>query len=251
MKKTPIYEYYAFGFNHGLLRNDGLKGWAKDGAVKHLRGFFESLTSLNLRVTLKVAGELQVIVEQLEDSDAAKIDDVLANRIKREAEKIDPSLDAELQLQDAYVLTEKRYGTDKLIENPGSLLSGGVYIRLSDMSKKDFSLACVQIAFSQPTAAAFHLMRALEDQVKMLYFDFKKTKRLKKPMWGPMVEELRNKRAPKPSEKLLVHLDGIRVHFRNPTQHPEIFYTLDEAQDLLNQTITAINMVHSELLKKG
>jgi hypothetical protein len=47
------------------------------------------------------------------------------------------------------------------------------------------------------------------------------------------------------------HLDGIRVHFRNPTQHPEAFYTLDEAQDLLNQTITAVNMIHRELPKTG
>ena len=52
---------------------------------------------------------------------------------------------------------------------------------------------------------------------------------------------------PKPSSKLLDHLDGMRVHFRNPTLHPEAFYTIDGAQDLLNQTITAINMIASEL----
>ncbi|MNE35870.1 hypothetical protein D3C81_1685800 [compost metagenome] len=90
-------------------------------------------------------------------------------------------------------------------------------------------------------------MRALDAQVKVLYFAFKKTKRLDKPMWGPMTSQLRAKRAPKPSEKLLTHLDGMRIHFRNPTQHPDAFYTMDEAQDLLNQTITAINMIATEL----
>ncbi|HJP19612.1 MAG: hypothetical protein CMD96_03555 [Gammaproteobacteria bacterium] len=251
MRKTQIYKYYAFGYNYALLKNGGCLGWAKELAISTLKDLFIDLTMLDLKVTLKAAEKLQSILQEIEKSDAATIDAALANRIKSEVERIDPSLDAELQLQDAYVLTEKRYGTDKLLENPDSLLSGGVYSKLSDTSKKDFSLACTQIAFSQPTAAAFHLMRALEEQVKMIYLGFKKTKRLKKPMWGPMIEELRKKKKPKPSEKLMSHLDGIRVHFRNPTQHPEAFYTLDEAQDLLNQTITAVNMIHRELPKTG
>ena len=158
-------------------------------------------------------------------------------------------MDAELQLRTAYVLTIKRYSLESLLNTPAELLGDGVYARLSDTSKRDFSLACIQIALSQPTAAAFHLMRALEEQVKMLYFSYKKINRLDKPMWGPMTNELRNKKAPKPTEKLLNHLDGMRVHFRNPTQHPELFYSLDEAQDLLNQTITAINMIVAELPK--
>jgi hypothetical protein len=127
------------------------------------------------------------------------------------------------------------------------LLGDGVFATLSDNAKRDYKLACLQVALNQPTAAAFHLMRMLEEQVKVLYFAFKKTNRLEKPMWGPMTIELRTKRAPKPSAKLLDHLDGMRVHFRNPTQHPQAFYTIDEAQDLLNQTIAATNMIHAEL----
>lgn len=107
------------------------------------------------------------------------------------------------------------------------------------------------IALSQPTGAAFHLMRALEEQVKVLYFAFKKTKRLAKPMWGPMTAELRKKNKPKPSEKLLSHLDGMRVHFRNPTQHPTAFYSMNDAEDLLSQTTVAIGMICAELPPKA
>jgi hypothetical protein len=120
---------------------------------------------------------------------------------------------------------------------------------LSDNAKQDYHFACAQIALSQPTAAAFHLMRALEDEVKNMYFCFKKTNRLEKPMWGPMISQLRAKRAPRPSEKLLNHLDWMRIHFRNPTQHPDLFYTMDEAQDLLNHTIIASNMIAAEVRK--
>ncbi len=94
-------------------------------------------------------------------------------------------------------------------------------------------------------------MRMLEEQVKQLYLAYKKTKRLERPMWGPMTEELRKKRSPKPTDKLLDHLDSMRVHFRNPTQHPTAFYTMDEAQDLLNQTISAVNRIYAEMPSAG
>jgi len=251
MKRTSIYEYYAFGFNYGLIKQSGLFEHEKLDAIDTLEGFFEKLESLDLQVSLKVATELKKILKKLKESEDEYISEELSEVIKEEIKKIDPALDAELQLREAYVLEEKRYSLNKLIKTPNKLLSSGVYDNLSDTAKRDFVSACVQIALSQPTASAFHLMRTLEEQVKMLYFGFKKTKRLEKPMWGPMTSELKKKRSPKPSDKLLDHLDSMRVHFRNPTQHPELFYTLDEAQDLLNQTITAVNMIHAELPNKS
>jgi len=62
-----------------------------------------------------------------------------------------------------------------------------------------------------------------------------------------MTEELRRKNKPRPTIKLLDHLDSMRRNFRNPTQHPELFYTMDEAQDLLSHTIGAMNMICREL----
>jgi hypothetical protein len=243
MKRTSIYKYYAFGYNYRLLRQNGLSGKDGNDAKETVDTFLEDLCELELVVAKQIATDLVV----LKDSFGNKITAEISEKVKSIVEKIDPALDAELKLRNAYLLTKKRYSIEKLLDSPGELLGEGVYENMDDTAKRDFDLACIQIALSQPTAASFHLMRCLEQQVKTIYFAFKKTKRLQKPMWGPMINELRTKRAPKPSEKLLNHLDGMRIHFRNPTQHPETFYTLDEAQDLLNQTIVAINMVHLEL----
>jgi hypothetical protein len=84
----------------------------------------------------------------------------------------------------------------------------------------------------------------------MLYYCFVKTNRLTKPMWGPMTDKLRRKNKPKPTNDLLDHLDTIRKNFRNPTQHPEKFYTIDEAQDLLFASIVAINRVCAAIAAK-
>ena len=247
MKKTEIYSYYAFGYNYALLKRDGLSGYPIKQSITILDSFFNNLKILELQVSQKIAEELLNILNALGQSDDLIVNEDTAKKIKTEVERIDPALDAELQLKAAYVLTKKRYPLESLLNTPGELLGTGVYGRLSDVAKQDYLLACTQVALNQPTAAAFHLMRMLEEQVKVLYFSFKKTNRLQTPMWGPMIRELRSKRAPQPSEKLLNHLDGMRVHFRNPTQHPEIFYTIDEAQDLLNQTLTAVNMIFAEL----
>jgi hypothetical protein len=236
LRQKGIYNYFVFGFNYGVIKRTGLQGEPRDVALDYLNEFFEFLAELELQVTERVASDLEDILKTIRDG---------------EAERIDASLDAELQLKKAYVLTKKRYPLESLLTEPSALLANGVHDRLSDNAKRDYRLACLQVALNQPTAAAFHLMRMLEEQVKSLYFSFKKTKRLEKPMWGPMTQQLRSKRAPKPSNKWLDHLDSMRIRFRNPTQHPQAFYSIDEAQDLLNQTIVAVNMIHAEVPKSA
>lgn len=246
MLQTSVFEYYAFGFNFSLLKAE-TEG-STVATMKHLLGLFlPQLEQLDLAVTSKIADELRLIEKKISTQKETTVNAATMTEIAEQLARIDPALDAELQMKKAYVLTKKRYPLETLTSSCTELLSDKGKASLSDNSRRDFELACMQIALAQPTASAFHLMRALEEQVRILYFNFKKTHRLEKPMWGPMTQQLAAKKSPKPSAKLLSHLDGMRIHFRNPTQHPDAFYTADEAQDLLNQTIVAINMIAGEL----
>lgn len=247
MQKFQIYRYYAFGYNYNNLRRLGMEGYTIEDGVKLLSEFLGYLDELDLQVTKGIAKELIDLLGVLRGSKESHVSAEQVKIVKATVERLDPTLDSELSLRYGYTLTKKRYPLDSLLYKPQDLLNEKTIASLSGTTRKDFWAACRAIAFNQPTSAAFHLMRALEAQVKVLYFAFKKTKRLAKPMWGPMTAQLREKRAPKPSEKLLTHLDSMRIHFRNPTQHPDAFYTMDEVQDLLNQTIAAINMITSEL----
>lgn len=246
MQKVKIFQFYAFGYNYCLLRNNA-SDWNKNELISELQNFIRTLEGLEAPVTLKIAGGLHSIIAKIRALNSDNVDKAIFDEIEKSIDRIDPALDAELEIKEAYILTEKRFSLKNLTISPQKLLAQNVFESLSENAKRDFSLACHQIALNQPTASAFHLMRALEGEVKKLYYHFKKTKRLKKPMWGPMIDQLRNKKNPKPSKNSLDHLDSIRINYRNPTQHPELFYTLDEAQDLLNQTITAINMIHNEI----
>ncbi|PLY61381.1 hypothetical protein HBH1_00355 [Herbaspirillum sp. BH-1] len=249
MRKTQIYGYYAFGFNYALLRS---KLWVgpstkREKIVELLEGFLNYLSDLDVQVSNRIAQPLVATLDKLRNSIAENLGQDLSDEIEGYLNRLDHALDAELELKYAYLMTKKRYPLESLMETPDTLLGNGVRETLADHAYRDFSFACVQIAYEQPTAAAFHLMRALEAQVKVLYYAFKKTKRLQNPMWGAIIKQLREKKNPRPSEKLLNHLDGMRLHFRNPTQHPDAFYNMDESQDLLNQTIAAISMIAAEL----
>lgn len=247
MKKVKVYNYYAFGYDYSLIRESNLKNYKKENAVSILTNFLTSIDTLNIPVTKNIAKDFHNVLKEIKKLDLTIITEEISKKIKKEVDRIDSALDSELSLKETFILTEKKYSIENLMNNPFSLLSDNSISSLTTTSKKDFTFACTLIALNQPTGSAFHLMRALEEQVKVLYFNYKKTNRLSKPMWGPIVQQLRAKRNPKPSEKLLNLLDGMRAHFRNPTQHPDTFYTIDEAEDLLNQTISAINIIAKEL----
>jgi hypothetical protein len=51
----------------------------------------------------------------------------------------------------------------------------------------------------------------------------------------------------KGDETLLNNLDDVRMHFRNPTQHPEKTYDIEEAQDLWGRCVDATNRMSKYL----
>lgn len=247
MKETSIYAYYAFGFNYCIIRTS-LKGRTNENVLFFINDYLEKIISLELQVTSHVVKGLQEIIHKLkaEKSDD-KISDELLTQIVKIVEGADKTLDAELELKKVLSVTPKRFDLGMLLERPQGLLAAESWDCLSETGKKDFGQATRCVAMSLATAAAFHLMRAVEEAVKLLYFEYVKQNRMEKPMWGPMLDKLRAKNRPKPSSELIDQLDIIRKNFRNPTQHPEKFYSMDEAQDLLNGSIVAINGVCREI----
>jgi hypothetical protein len=249
MEETDIFKYFAFGYNYRLLQ-DSTVGKSVTGEEDSLDGmvkdFFTFLDELDLVVTRQASEKLRGIQQRIKSTSSTVVDGTLSKAVTQALNSIDTTLDAELQLRKAYVVTPKRFELRYLLETPSQLLSPQAPAQMPEIAKYDFSHACRCVAFSLPTAAVFHLMRCAEGMLRHYYCTVVKRKRVSPLLWGRIIEHLRRQRKP-PPKALLDHLDNLRENFRNPTQHPEARYNLQEAQDLLAVTIEVINRIARDL----
>ena len=215
----------------------------------NLRELFGYIKELNLPVTIrhtayeKLAGILGEL-DSLPDETLLSKEHAVA--IQNGIEQIRETLEAELRGVEAYTTTPKRYDVALLMENVGALLAPDVYERLPNIAQFDLREAGKCLAFERATATAFHLMRATEGVLRAFYASLVRRGRTE-TLWGPIVSDLRKRRAAKSYAVLLDNLDNIRRSFRNPTQHPEATYDIEQVQDLWGLCTDAINRMAGAL----
>ena len=248
MREQSIEEYILLGLKLRYLQ-DVKKGYPINGksyVLRNIEFFLDQLGKFSLPVTRRYARKLEDIGSSLKGVKLEKLNDVYAERISQAAGDIREVLSAELDGRVVFVLTDKRLSVEKLFDDVPNLFPEFVFVALSKFAQFDFTEAGKCIALERPTAAAFHLLRGTEDILRHFYGCYVKRKKIKTLMWGPIVEDLRKKRN-KPSTVLLDHLDHLRKNFRNPTQHPDKIYDMDEAQDLFGLCVEVVNrMVQSQ-----
>lgn len=248
MERHSIQEYMHIGaMNWHLVRlADGVKAKGQHGAHQAIADLKASITKADLKVALRAGAGLWALLEELEKlqpTDA--VSQAMLQEIRAQSASLEKTLVAESSGKVVFVVTEKRIDIEKLLDNHAGLLAPGVWLVLPRISWYDFSDACKSIAFEMPTSAAFHILRCLEGVIRQYYKCIIKRDRLDDTdqMWGPMVKQIREKKRDKPPQELLDSLDRIRVSFRNPTSHPDKVYDSDEAQDLFNLCVDAINRI--------
>jgi len=250
MLGQDCYGYIQIGLAIRLLRNVGPDDQKK--LILHsLNTLHEQLEDGNFAVTLAAMKsedffDMQSSLESIEEDDE-KIGQSLAKKVRNELVKIETVVFPESSIKKTYVLPNRRFNTDYLLNHPEKLLAAGVFERLEEIARHDIGSACRCLLFGEATAAAFHILRATESVLKSYYFHHRKRDRLRKPMWGGMVDQLNAKTRNKPPTTLINSLDLIRSAYRNPTQHPEATYEIDSAQDLFGVCLDVIGKMGCEL----
>lgn len=164
---------------------------------------------------------------------------VRAAWIAKGATEFKTVLVSESALLAVYWTTTKRYGINDLTDCVDKLMSPGILDALPYVAIVDFQEAGKCIAFDRPTAAAFHLLRGTEAMVRLYHQKWTKSPTMAQQPWGPLIDALR--RLPQgPPKPPLDAVDNIRHNYRNPTQHPEKVYTIEEAQDLWGVCVDAV-----------
>jgi hypothetical protein len=235
MQSKSIGEYFKFGTGFRFL-TDAEPHYKVHGdayVLSNILVFLQYLEELSLFVTkrTKAAHELNLFADKLKKMPPdSKLGNEGAAELRRIMRDIVETLKAELKGKSAFITTEKRIDISKLLFDMKSLFPSGVFDLLPEIAKYDLNEAGKCIAFERSTAAAFHLLRGTESVLRDFYCSLVKRGRFDM-MWGPIVTHLRKIRK-HPDITLLNNLDNIRVSFRNPTQHPEKTFDIDEVQDL-------------------
>lgn len=244
------YGYIKIGLAIRLLRNVGANN-NKEFVQTALTSLTKELKEGNFQVTLASmdsATYIQMVddIEALENDDT-KIGGSLASTISDELSNIETVVFPESSIKKIYVLPNRRFNTDYLLNKPQNLLKAGAFDKLEEIAKHDITSACKCLLFGEATASAFHILRATESVLKSYYCHHKRQNRLPNPMWGNMVDQLKAKTRNKPPLPLLNSLDLIRTAYRNPTQHPEATYEIDSAQDLFGVCLDVIGKMAEEI----
>lgn len=251
MQSKPIFSYIVFGTELRYLQ-DVQEGWCvhrKRAVLDNIDRFFAHLQEFNLPITQRASCDLRELREELRKSESDhKLTETEALTLREIMTDLRKTLSAEARGKVAFIVTNKRIDVNKLLSDVPALMAPTIFYSLPDIAQYDFIEAGKCIAFERPTAVAFHLMRGTEAVLRHFYCSVIRRNRVRL-LWAPMVTHLRSRRKP-PPEPLLDNLDNIRRSFRNPTQHPDKVYDIEEVQDLFGLCIDVVNRMIS-LLKKA
>lgn len=164
----------------------------------------------------------------------------LAYTIQEGLKELDTVLDAECRTLDTYAVSQKgAYSTSDLIDRAEIMIPEETRNNLEDAVIKDIREAGRCLVFDLPTAAGFHVLRAIE--LVMADCLKKKNAGQKKPTnWGQYIEQLKKAGV---ASRITSMLENIKNLYRNPIAHPEDTLTDSDALVLFGLGIAAIQQM--------
>jgi hypothetical protein len=157
--------------------------------------------------------------------------------------QFEPVLAAECSALDTYVISQKRgYSTPDLVERSDVMLPLETRNVLQPSIIADIKSSGRCLAFDVPTAAGFHVLRAVE-AVMAAYYRHLTGRELQKRNrnWAIYLKKLQEVATHSP--KIYGALDHIRVNYRNPISHPEDTLTEGDAIMLFGLSLSSIELM--------
>lgn len=213
----------------------------------------DGLQQIPLRICKPVVGELIRAIDSVlprDDKGAMlpmKSDQTIsylqAYDLRETVKKFEAVLSAELQAFDTYFISQKgAYSTPDLIERADVIFPETIRRDIPQQAIIDIREAGRCFAFDAPTAAGFHILRAIEAVMAEYYAIIIGTAiptRMRN--WGIYIKKMQD--SGKADPKIIVFLDHIREQYRNPITHPEVILSSDEVEVLLSTAVGAIRQM--------
>jgi hypothetical protein len=171
-------------------------------------------------------------------------------------EKFEHALAAELNRAPMYIAEKCGiYSTHDLAENARNVFAESLRSAIPSVSQEEFDTAGRALAFGFGTAAAVHMLRAIEMMLKVYYESFSgpiaaKTERnyamyLKK--LAALVDDEESKQ-PRPDKRVVQMLAQVKDHYRNPLLTPENSVSLPDAAQLFGLASALISLMAEQVV---
>ena len=249
MQRVNEYRFYELGAALERLKdlNEKTLLWDAIFAIWEARRTLVLLLAdpISLRVCRPAAEKLlrdiaAILPVHGQDPDPNKKIGYGAHQITSGVAQLSTVLEAEFPTLDTYAVSQKgAYSMPILIDQAEMLLPADTRQRLDDVAIQDIRQAGRCMAFDLPTAAGFHLFRAVESVMRHLYNTLNGTSQEPErlPNWVAYLKALTEAQVPSDVTDML---DSIRQHYRNPLAHPDATLTTDEAIVLVPLGVAAI-----------
>jgi len=250
MKASTLLKYISLGSNLEYLR------MVEIGTSVHGKNFIldniSTLIDIVEESEFTVAKQGTIILKQFKEKLNKNPEDHLLEKSEKEElykiiEKLTFIVNAESTTKYAFFITEKRIDVNKLIFSIESLFAEGVFDWLPSGVQYDFKESGKCIAFGRPTASAFHVLRGLEGLIRYALRHLSPNTDTSEMNWGPVITHLKSLSITE-LNIVIDNLDRIRENYRNPTNHPEKIYNIEEAQDLFNLCVGVVNDIMDYLI---
>lgn len=239
MIARPLQTYFYFGTAVRYLQDarpgERIADDANGGRRirTNLSVVLKMMADLNLAASLKTdaAANLRKLLGYLV---AAGDAEVLANEqssiLQDNIDKLRAALESELRATCAYSPAQPCADAQKVLDDPADLFAAHVYEALPAMARSDITEAARCTAFEAPTAAAFHLLRAVAGVLRAFYTST--------ASWRRTADHT----------ELFSRLGHIRTAFKDPCQHPDAMFGPDEVQQLWTLSVEVINRMAPALV---
>lgn len=165
--------------------------------------------------------------------------------VKNAAIKFETVLAEELGVFDTYCIGQiGAYSTSELLDDLTNTLPETIRDKLTANSKVDIREAGRCLVLQCPTAAGFHILRALESvlvvYVKQLIGNAKCSKN-----WGAYIKKMQD--SGNADEKIIGMIEHIKNNYRNPVSHPEVILDMEEVLVTFGLALSAIYLLAKKI----
>jgi len=169
-------------------------------------------------------------------------------------EKFEHALAAELNRAPSYIAGKRGiYSTPDLIEHASQALPSNLHGTIATVAQNEFNTAGKALAFGLGTAAAVHLLRAVETVLRQYYELFAGSSAAKgERNYSMYLKKLSvlaedDSVALRPDRRVLQMLAQIKDHYRNPLTTPDSNISVEQATALFGMASAIITMMAEQI----